>query len=233
LVKKYQTDLAAVNTKLSKLTELSQSIDEMKKLLTATSEENERLKKHLLDRDTEIMDLRSQLNNVEQHNRAWSIRVMGLPLSADEERSSRLVKQKLYDTLLRPILEGAVSEGDLDSVPTNAESLLEMAHALPAKEGAVKPIIARFYARELRGLVFRHKKNYAPKFESGPQKDRFKFLIFEDLTRLNFAKMRALAADPRVAAAWSANGQIRYRVGDDPTVKRVRCVLETVDKILS
>jgi hypothetical protein len=119
---------------------------------------------------------------------------MGLPLTADEERSSKLVKCKLFDTLLRPILEGAVREGDLDEVPLNAENLLEMAHALPAKEGAVKPIIARFHAREMRSLVFRHKKRFAPKFEAGPQKDRFKYLIFEDLTRLNFNKMRALAA---------------------------------------
>jgi hypothetical protein len=157
----------------------------------------------------------------------------GPPLSADEERSSKLVKKKLFESVLRPILEGAVAEGDLDSMPSLADSLLEMAHALPAKEGAVKPIIARFYAREMRGLVFRHKKAHAPKYESGPQKDRFKYPIFEDLTRLNFAKMRALAADFRVAAAWSSNGQIRYRVGNDPTVRRVRNVLESVDKILT
>jgi hypothetical protein len=85
----------------------------------------------------------------------------------------------------------------------------------------------------MRSLVFRHKKSYAPRHDSGPQKDRFKYQIFEDLTRINFVKMRALAADSRVAAAWSANGQIRYRVGDDPTVRRVRNVLESVDKILA
>jgi hypothetical protein len=233
LVKKHQTDLATVNSKLSTLSDLADSIEEMKRLLTASKEENEKLKKHLLERDQEILELRGQLNNVEQHNRAWSVRVMGLPLTADEERSSKLVKRKLFDTLLRPILEGAVREGDLDEVPLNAENLLEMAHALPAKEGAVKPIIARFHAREMRSLVFRHKKRFAPKYEAGPQKDRFKYLIFEDLTRLNFNKMRALAADPRVAAAWSANGQIRYRIGDDPTIRRVRNVLESVEKILA
>jgi hypothetical protein len=158
---------------------------------------------------------------------------MGLPLSADEERSSKLVKKKLFESVLWPILEGAVAVGDLDSMLSSPDSLLEMAHALPAKEGAVKPIIARFYAREMRGLVFRHKKAQAPKYKSGPQKDRLKYLIFEDLTRLNFAKMRALAADSRVAMAWSSNGQICYRVGDDPTARRVRNMLKSVDKILT
>ncbi len=114
---------------------------------------------------------------------------MGVPLFAIEERSSKLAKKKPYKTLLWPILEGAVAERDLDFLPPSADNLLVMAYALLAKEGAVKPIIARFYAREMRDLVFRHRKSYMPKYESGPQKDRFKYLTFEDLMRLNFAKM--------------------------------------------
>jgi hypothetical protein len=58
-------------------------------------------------------------------------------------------------------------------------------------------------------LVFRHKKVYAPKHVDGPSKDRYKFLLFEDLTALTFTKMRALAADSRVAASWTSYGQIR------------------------
>jgi hypothetical protein len=64
-------------------------------------------------------------------------------------------------------------------------------------------------------------------------KDRYKFLLFEDLTKLTFAKMRALALDPRVAACWSANGQLRYRLVDDSTIRRVKDVLDSVDSILS
>jgi Skp family chaperone for outer membrane proteins len=47
LVKKHQTNLATVNSKLSTLSDLAESIEEMKRLLTASTEENERLKKHL------------------------------------------------------------------------------------------------------------------------------------------------------------------------------------------
>jgi hypothetical protein len=56
--------------------------------------------------------------------------------------------------------------------------------------------------------------------------------VFEDLTALTFSKMRALAADARVAASWTARGQIRYRLVDDPTVKKVNNVLDPVSKIL-
>ncbi len=44
--------------------------------------------------------------------------------------------------------------------------------------------------------------------------------------------MRALAADTRVAASWTAYGQIRYRLVDDPTVRRVGNVLDPLSKIL-
>jgi hypothetical protein len=215
IVKSYKVDLANINSKLDTL--LSENA-ELKKMVTARDEEIEGLKLHI--------------NNLEQHNRAWSVRIMGLPLSPAEEKSSALVRDKVYKNVILPILEGAVAEGDLQQVPKSADLVLEMAHPLRAKEGSVKPIIARFFARETRALVFRHKKAYAPKIADGPTKGRYKFSIFEDLTALTFAKMRALAADTRVAASWTAHGQIRYRLVDDPTVRRVGNVLDPLSKIL-
>jgi hypothetical protein len=215
IVKGYKVDLANINSKLDTLIS-----------------ENMELKKMVAARDEEIEGLKLHINNLEQHNRAWSVRIMGLPLTSTEEKSSVLVRDKVFKSVILPILEGAAAEGDLQQVPKRAEEVLEMAHPLRAKEGAIKPIIARFHARELRALVFRHKKEYAPKQPDGPTKGRYKFSIFEDLTSLTFSKMRALATDARVAACWTARGQIRYRLVDDPTVKRVTNVLDPLSKIL-
>jgi hypothetical protein len=215
IVKSYKVDLASINTKLDTL-------------LT----ENAALKKMVAARDEEIEGLKLHINGLEQHNRSWSVRIMGLPLSAAEEKSSSLVQEKVYNNVILPILEEAVKEGDIQQVPSNASAVIEMAHPLRAKDGAIKPIIARFYSRETRSLVFRHKKSYAPKLADGPNKGRYKYSLFEDLTALTFTKMRALAADPRVAASWTSHGQIRYRLLDDPTVRKVNSVLDPLDKIL-
>jgi hypothetical protein len=215
LVKGYKVDLANINTKLDTL-------------LT----ENAALKKLVADRDQEIEGLKLHVNELEQHNRSWSVRILGLPLTTAEEKSSLLVREKVYDAVLRPILEGAVQEGDLQQVPSKANEVIEMAHPLRAKDGAIKPIIVRFFARETRALIFHHKKAYAPKQADGPSKGRYRYSIFEDLTAITFAKMRALAADDRVAASWTAHGQIRYRLVDDPTIRRVTNVLAPLDKIL-
>jgi hypothetical protein len=75
-----------------------------------------------------------------------------------------------------PIFKVFVEEGDIREAQPNADRVLEMAHPLWAQDGAVKPIITRFYAREIRTLVFRPKKAYAPKHKDVPSKDRCKYL---------------------------------------------------------
>ncbi len=204
-----QADYSAINLKLTKLDTLSTDIADLKKLLAATDAMNVELFATLKERDTEIHALKRQLNSVEQHNRSWSSRVMGLPLSAED----------------------AVVEGNLVAVP-GVDELLEMAHVRPSKEGTTKPIITCFHAHALRSLVFKHKKQFAPKHTAGPMMDCYKYLLFEDLTRLTSTKIRALALDPSVAACWSANGQLRYRLVDDPTIRRVKDILDPVARIL-
>ncbi len=129
--------------------------------------ENAELKKIVAAKDEELEGLKLHINSLKQHNPAWSVRIMGLPLSPTEEKSSALVRDNFKSVIL-PILEGAVAEGDLQQVPKSADENLEVAHPLPVKEGAIKPIITRFYAREIRALVFRHKETYAPKLSDGP-----------------------------------------------------------------
>jgi hypothetical protein len=92
---------------------------------------------------------------------------MGLSLSTDEEKKPDLVKQKIYIAVLFPILQSAVAAGDLQEVLPNANSVLERAHMLPAKEGAIKPVTGCFYTHDTRALVFRHKKTSAPKHVAG------------------------------------------------------------------
>lgn len=180
IVKSLRGEFSTITSKLTK----------MEAQLDAIVAENKELKSMVSERDTEIRSLKLQLNSIEQYNRSWSVRIMGLPLTTDEERSPDLIKQKIYTSVLLPILQGASSAGDLREVPPDANRVLERAHVLRAKEGAIKPVIARFYERDIRALIFRHKKAFAPKHVAGPLKDRYKFQIFEDLTSINSRRCR-------------------------------------------
>ncbi len=232
LVKSYKSELGSINSRLENVIGLPEKFVKLESLIDKVSSENKELCKIITERDAEILSLKAHVNSLEQHNRSWSIRVMGLPLSNEEEKSSSLVKKKLFSSVIQPILAGAVTEGDLPVVPSDPDLVIEMAHPLRAKEGSVKPIIARFYGRELRQLVFKHKKAYAPKNDSGPLRGKYVYQIFEDLTRTSFQKMQALSVDARVDACWSANGQLRYRLVGNHTVRRVANILDPISKIL-
>jgi hypothetical protein len=90
--------------------------------------------------------------------------------------------------------------GDLREIPPNADCVLELAHVRRAREGSTKPVITCFYTQHICLAVFRHKKAFALKHAAGPLKETYKYQLFKDLMGTSFKKMRALAADDRVAA---------------------------------
>jgi hypothetical protein len=106
--------------------------------------------------------LENRINNLEQYNRSWSARAMNIPLSEQEASDNNTVAAKVYDLLLLPILKGAVERKQLTAVPT-VDQLLEIAHVLPGKAGHPKPVIMRFYNRNVKELIFKLKKFHSPR----------------------------------------------------------------------
>ena len=141
---------------------LSTRLTTIETLLKVTQAENVSLKEELQGSYSEVSNLKSKLNNLEQCQRSWSIRVAGLAIPVADENDSNKVKHHLYENLLKPILAGAVEKMILPSLPL-CDEILERAHILPAKDNAVKSIIARFYCRDMRALCFMLRKEFAPK----------------------------------------------------------------------
>ena len=220
--------LASIMAKLDKLDGMERAMEDIKT-------ENQALRLALQAKDDELTWLNSRVNELEQYNRSWSVRVLNVPLTAEEEKNNVKVADKLYDLVLKPILEGAVESGTIPAIPPR-EHLLETAHVLPGKPGKHKPIIARFLNRDMRSAVFQHKKESAPRRTSpgpgGEKEGSLCFPLFEDLTRTTFLKMRALATHKDVKACWSINGQLRYKLNDSDIVRKVSSVFDTVEKIL-
>lgn len=217
---------------------LSTRLSSIESILKITQAENLSLKEELKGSYQEVNNLKGKLNNLEQHHRSWSIRVTGLNIPASEEQN---VKEHLYDRLLKPILVGAVAKNILPHVPSCSE-ILERAHTLPAKNGGTKSIIARFYCRDMRALIFQLKKEFAPREPTGApatasqpkqRPARFLYQIFDDLTRANFLKMKAMGDDKRVDQCWSSNGHLKYRLAGQTEVKSVWNAFDPVDVILS
>jgi predicted nuclease with TOPRIM domain len=142
--------------------DLSRRLSSIEALLHTTQKENTDLKQDLANSYDEVKTLKTKLNNLEQHHRSWSIRAIGIKIPTADENDNEAVKNHLYSKLIKPILAGAVQKGLLTTIPP-AEEVIERAHILPTKKNGPKPIIARFYCREIRALVFKLRKEFAPK----------------------------------------------------------------------
>lgn len=239
-----------INSQLEELKTLintySEKFDRLEGILKTVKDENKEMKKEMKElkktlgeRDDEILGLRERLNDQEQYARSWSIRILGMQVPAEDATHPTKVMRHVHSRLLLPIFRGAVDNGLLRSIP-DADQVLETAHILPAKPNAVPAIICRFYSRNIRALVFKLKREFAPRLEpdqparegQAARPGRFEFAVFEDLTRANFAKLRALSQHEKVFACWSVSGSLRYRLKDSDVVKKVKTVFCSVEDII-
>jgi hypothetical protein len=230
--------MAGLQQQLSELTKaFNKRFDKLEGILKEVKSENKALKKTLTERDSEILRLRERLNEQEQYARSWSVRVLNLKLPDEDATDPLKVMKHVYNNAFLPILEGAHAEGHIPAIPPCME-LLETAHILPARQNSIPPIICCFFNRNWRALIFKCKRKHAPRHAPeatsrnkpstarGQALGRFLYPIYEDLTRPNFFKFRAISAREDVEACWTINGQIKYKLRGDTAIKRVTKIFD-------
>jgi hypothetical protein len=173
MMRAMSAQLSGLTAKMDKIDVIESEVKSLRVLLNDLANENKQLKADASDNERKMAELNDRnnrledrLNNLEQHNRGWSARVLNIPLTPEEETDNTKVRDVVYNLALRPILEGAVTKNLLRDVPS-AEQLLEVAHVLPGKPGQPKPVIMRFYNRNTRDVCFRMKKFFAPRLSDG------------------------------------------------------------------
>jgi len=173
MMKAMSKQLTTINKKLEKIENIETEVRNLRVLLNDVKQENQELKSEARATERKLQEmnernnqLENRLNSLEQHHRGWSARIMNIPLSKEEESDNTKVRDKVYNLALLPILRGAVEKNLLPAVPS-ADQLLEVAHILPGPASQPKPVIMRFYNRNVRDVCFRLKKLYAPRAERG------------------------------------------------------------------
>jgi hypothetical protein len=222
---------AEMNNKLSSLME---EVHSLTSALKQVKSENAQLRETVQQQADEIADIRNEINERELHARSWSIRVVNLPLPQGQETNNRTAMETVYKELVVPILEGARASGEISTIPP-IDNIIEVAHILPGKT-TKKPIIVRFHSRFWRSLLFKHRREHAPREDaatsSGSRPPRMKYSFFEDLTRATFKQLKKIQADERTEAAWTVSGIIRFKVAGDDTIYKVSNIYDTVDDLI-
>ena len=216
---------------------LTETVEEMKAALKAVTTENVSLKKTIDHQADEIAYLKNSNNDREQYARSWSMRVLNITLPRGQESNTRAIMETVYESLLLPILEGALEAKEISNIPS-CEALLETAHPLPGK-GEKKPVIVRFYSRYWRSIIFRFRKTHAPREEPsgdirrGAERTarRMLFPFYEDLSRETFKQLQSIKSCQEVVSAWTVGGVIRFKVKDNDTIFRVTSIYDTVENV--
>jgi hypothetical protein len=221
--------LDEILNRLAGLDNIAQKLTNMEKMLANVQAENKTLKETVIKQDAVILEMKERLNNMEQHGRSFSVRVNNFSLEGTDERDPPAVIKKVYDTVFLPILQGAAAKQAISAVPSCFE-MIEMAHPLPGRNDRPKPIIVRFFNRNLKAVLFKHRKEFSVKMDQNNQRQMYPF--HDDLTKDNFNKMKQLQGDPRVQSCWSTGGSLRYRLVDCNVVRRVQSVYLSNEDIL-
>jgi len=226
--------LAAMNHRFDKMDLLSEQLGNIEESMRNLAAENIVIKKTIAATQTTLTTIQGNQIKMDQYNRSWSVRVMDLQLSPEEEGNPFRLVEVVYDKVFLPILRGALSKDLIPKIPS-CEQLLERAHVLPApKPGATKPIICRFLNRDYRAVCFRLKKEFATRAtqDSSDKRLRYAYPFYEDLSAATFKKMKELQADSRVDSCWSINGQLRFKLTGSEIVKKVNQIMDPVDTII-
>jgi hypothetical protein len=181
---------------------------------------------------TEIYSLKDQVNNLEQRERALTIRVFGLPTSSDEAAS-----KVAYDRILRPILIAAKENSLVTSVPTIANVISEAYRLKPKPNAPARPppLVVKLVSHSIKVAIFKSKKNATPKpsqaeIDSGITR----FHLAEDLTPDTYEFLLTLRQHEKIERAWTTDGQVRYIKKNDSTgfVHKVKSIYDNINTML-
>jgi hypothetical protein len=212
---------------ISSVTNLTAKVEAVEQKLVAM--EQFQLKVNTLEKD--VVNIKTTVNNVDQDTRACVIRVSGLSVSdADMEQHGyeKAVIKRVYDRIVKPILNVAKNNGTIDSVPTML-NVLEQGYvaskSIIDKQGrTLPPVLAvRFTNRFLRNTVLRLRRENMPSPSDAEKAAGVsRYYINEDLTPDVAKKVKELRGSGLVERVWTVDGKIRFvLISDKNTVVKL------------
>ena len=199
-VKQLQLDIKHLVTRVATLETKVQAQDDVIK----------RHEETIKSLSTEVTSLKEKTNLQEQLQKGDAIRLFNFPGSNDETGLS----SKVYDKILKPILQAAKSKGDLSSVPKLNDLIDDCFRVGRFSPGANKPpppIIIKFISLDARLAILKNKRTNTPSPTEGEKAIGIKrYVLAEDLTTPTYRKLQELLKDDRVDKAWTIGGEIWY-----------------------
>ena len=204
--------MKSMNSNLS--SEMKTIREELKCSISEHAEAISILKECQAKTEDDVMKLKIEANEKEQRTRNYSIRISNLPVPEDILYKPIQVIHFTYETVILPILQMAVDNKEIPSVPPALE-IIEFGHVLRSRV-TLPPIIIRFCSRAYRLLLFRYKSAVLPRLDICKNT---RIYIAEDLTNLTYRRMKEIGSNKKVEKCFTIAGQIKYILASDKEKK--------------
>jgi hypothetical protein len=189
--------------------------------------------------ESDVLALKDAANFREQQFKLCTVRIHGLPVTDEELAATdggKTLATKVYDRILKPILNAAKAKGDIPSVPHCGNAIEECYRAgRPSKTGKPVPIVVKVANKHLRLAIFKNKRTNTPQPLDNEKSEHVKrFLVVEDLTGPSFRLLKQLQDNASVSRAWTVEGNIRFTLKDNPDrIVKVKSVFMPIEAILA
>jgi hypothetical protein len=189
--------------------------------------------------ESDVLSLKEAANVREQQLKLCSVRIHGLPVT-DEELAvmdvGKTLANKVYNRILKPILNAAKAKGDISSVPYCGNAIEECYRAgRPSKTGKPVPIVVKIANKHLRLAIFKNKRTNTPQPLDNEKSEHVKrFSVVEDLTGPSFRLLKQLQDNASVSRAWTVEGNIRFTLKDHPDrIVKVKSIYTPIEALLA
>ena len=172
-------------------------------------------------------------NSQQQQLRSLTLRLMNFPVSSDESADNNAVlKAKVYDIVLKPLLTATKAAKDLTSVPQMAtvmEACFRPLNAAANSNSGPPHVIIKVTTKVFKIALTKNRK-HIPKSSIPTEKALF---LVEDLTPATHKIMVAISKARETEKTWTVDGNIKFTLTGRPTVFTVKSVYDPMSVILN
>ena len=156
-------------------------------------------------------------------------------LQGEAEDNYAGLRARVYDVVLKPILTAAKAAKDLPSVPQMAtvmEACFRPFNATVARGSASASgpphVIIKVSSRPIKIALLKNRK-FLPKPTASDAK---RLILVEDLTPATHKTLTAISKSKAAGKIWTIDGVIKFTLEGQATVRTVKSVYDSLDKIL-
>ena len=220
-----------------KVLPLIQKFPQIEKDISAIKVVNTNLKTEMESYKSEIKLLKIKLDDREQHSRNECVRINGVQVDKDLEKSlgHNQAAMKAVEEVLKPLLE---ANKNRLKMPTEPGQFIKNAHILPIpkdKNGSYKvpPIIVRFHSRPLKDFILSNKKNL-PIREIDVKNGVDIYSISADLTKMRYYVMQKLIRSKQFSKCWHLDGRvIKYIKNEGDRIQSVKFFDKSCNELMN